>query len=249
MPDKIRVLNESGIERFRSYLQALREGATDNPPNGLLESLDTSDMLMTEMLVEYREYKSHLELARYLSGILALLDSDEVARNVGLWSWLTLYFFNLTCPRKRDGSRAPGRDYRHIPDKSRLYAHRHLLSGPYHVYSRHGENARLMLCAPVHQENRFFHELCSRQSFVSNDGLVGAADALYFNPSKGIPKRRAAVANEPGSLLRFISVIQQLDLTYDLYSLSAEQILQLLPSEFDEWNPIGPFTLQMTSLT
>jgi hypothetical protein len=30
-------------------------------------------------------------------------------------------------------------------------------------------------------------------------------------------------------------VVQQLDLTYDLYSMTGEQILQLLPGEFDRW--------------
>jgi len=29
--------------------------------------------------------------------------------------------------------------------------------------------------------------------------------------------------------------MQQLDLTYDLYSMSPEQLLSLLPAEFDGW--------------
>ncbi|MFO7599969.1 MAG: hypothetical protein R6X27_09205 [Candidatus Desulfacyla sp.] len=41
--------------------------------------------------------------------------------------------------------------------------------------------------------------------------------------------------NAPGTLYRFIDVVQQLDLTYDLYSMTGEQILQLLPNEFDRW--------------
>jgi hypothetical protein len=41
--------------------------------------------------------------------------------------------------------------------------------------------------------------------------------------------------NSPGTLLRFINIIQQLDLTYDLYSLGGEEILALLPPEFDKW--------------
>jgi len=41
----------------------------------------------------------------------------------------------------------------------------------------------------------------------------------------------------PGTLYRFIDVIQQLDLTYDLYSMNGEEILGLLPPEFDRWRP------------
>jgi len=45
----------------------------------------------------------------------------------------------------------------------------------------------------------------------------------------------------PGTLYRFIDVVQQLGLTYDLYSMTGDQILQLLPSEFDRWRqPFEP---------
>ena len=37
----------------------------------------------------------------------------------------------------------------------------------------------------------------------------------------------------PGTLFRFIDVIQQLDLAY--YSMSGKDIIGLLPPEFDKW--------------
>jgi hypothetical protein len=59
---------------------------------------------------------------------------------------------------------------------------------------------------------------------------------MYFNESENKPKRGALMEkSSPGTLLRFIDVIQQLDLTYDLYSLNGEEILALLPPEFDKW--------------
>ena len=36
---------------------------------------------------------------------------------------------------------------------------------------------------------------------------------------------------------RLITVIQQLDFNYDLYGMRAEEILGLLPAEFDAWRP------------
>jgi len=36
-------------------------------------------------------------------------------------------------------------------------------------------------------------------------------------------------------LRRFVDVLQQLDVNYDLYSMSAEAIVGLLPDEFDKW--------------
>ena len=39
----------------------------------------------------------------------------------------------------------------------------------------------------------------------------------------------------PGTFYRFIGIIQQLDLNYDLYSMSGNEILDLLPPEFNKW--------------
>jgi len=36
-------------------------------------------------------------------------------------------------------------------------------------------------------------------------------------------------------LRRFITFVQQLDFNYDLFGMSAMEILALLPSEFDGW--------------
>ena len=41
--------------------------------------------------------------------------------------------------------------------------------------------------------------------------------------------------NKAGTVFRFIDVIQQLDLNYDLYSTTGVEVLQLLPAEFDKW--------------
>jgi hypothetical protein len=78
--------------------------------------------------------------------------------------------------------------------------------------------------------------LASRQTLITNKGILEAARQLYFDQLAGQPKKGAAVEkNSPGTLIRFIAVIQQLDLTYDLYSMSGNQILALLPPEFNKW--------------
>ena len=59
---------------------------------------------------------------------------------------------------------------------------------------------------------------------------------LYYGQSRGRPKRGSQMKKEtPGALFRFIDVIQPLDLTYDLYSMSGKDIIGLLPPEFDKW--------------
>jgi len=61
---------------------------------------------------------------------------------------------------------------------------------------------------------------------------------LYFDRKTAKPKRGSLMKNSPGTLYRFIDVVQQLHLTYDLYSMTGEEVLDLLPSEFDRWRQL-----------
>ena len=134
--------------------------------------------------------------------------------------------------------RKPGRNYRHILEPGYRYGHNHLIAGAYLVYSVYGLNetlSKLLLYTPLHSESKFHHQLAQRQSIITNKGLMEAADLLYFSEPKEKPKSGALAQNKAGTLFRFIDIIQQLDLNYDLYSMTGDEVLQLLPAEFDRW--------------
>jgi hypothetical protein len=248
MPEQVAVrrLTKAGIDKFREYLGELRTGSTAKPPRWLLTDSDTSEPFSPERWIEDRSFDTRLDAARYLCEVFEGLSALE--EDVGLWSWLSLYFFDQVCPVRADGTRAPGRDYRHILEPGYLYGHRHLLGGPYLVYRLHGDEALLLLCTKVHVENLFHHELASRQALISNREIIRAATMLYLHPRRRTPKRGAQEGKRaPGNLRRFVDVLQQLDLTYDLYSMSAEKILELLPAEFDAWKPRRRFWQRLRS--
>jgi len=246
MPEPVRRLTETGIEHFRNYLKELREGGTAEPPRSLLTDPEASEPFAPTRSIEERVLATRLEGARYLTEVFD--DILGLEEDVGLWSWLSLFYFDQVCPPRADGVRSPGRDYRHIQEPGYRYAHRHLLSGPLLVYRTHRERATLLLCTKVHQENKFHHELASRQAFISNPAIIEAANLLYLDERAQGPKRGAQDAKQgPGTLGRFIDVVQQLDLNYDLYSMSAEAIVSLLPSEFDEWRRKKRFWLRRTA--
>lgn len=112
-----------------------------------------------------------------------------------------------------------------------------MLSGPFHLIRQYGKLARFLLTNPVNKENRLYHQICVRQNFVSNPAIMEAAQVLYCSPRTGGLKPGSVSITEPGGGYRFITIIQQLELTYDLFSMSAEQILSLLPKEFGPWLP------------
>jgi len=243
MADVVRRLTDPGTERFRGYLQGLREGSRAQPPRSLLADPKTSEPFAPELPIEKRTYETRLEAARYLSRVfdgISCLQED-----IGLWTWLSLFYFEQVCPAKPDGTRSPGRDYRHILEPGYLRGHRHLLGGAFLVYGLHGEQAALLLCTKVHQENMFHHELASRQIFISNPSIIQAANLLYLDPRRGRPKRGAQDPKRaPGTARRFVDVLQQLDVNYDLYSMSPDAIVRLLPPEFDKWRKTRRFSLR-----
>jgi len=235
----IRKLNDKGIERFRDYLAELRLGEKSPPPFNLLEDSDYSIPFKGDAEVEQQTFSSRLDLARYLDQILDPLFSGSLQDDAHLWSWLSLYFFDQVCPVEDNGLRKPGRDYRHILEPGYPNGHRHLLAGAYLVYSVYGlreDLSRLLLWTPPHLESKFHHQLAARQTLITNKGILEAADIMYFNTLKSRPKRGALMEKSaPGTLLRFIDLVQQLDLTYDLYSMRGLEIMVLLPPEFDKW--------------
>jgi len=224
---KVRKLTDKGIERFRDYLAELRQGSKTPPPLDLLEDSEFSTAFSGDLEVEPRTFKTRLDLAQYLDQTLDGIFNDSLQDDVHLWSWLSLYFFDQVCPVGENGLRKPGRDCRHILEPGYPNGHRHLLAGPYLVYSVYGLGqhlSRLLLWTPLHLESQFHNELAGRQTLITNRGLLDAADRLYFNESDSKPKRGALIKkNTPGTLLRFVDVIQQLDLTYDLYSMRGEE--------------------------
>jgi hypothetical protein len=236
MGDSFRVLNEKGIQKFREYLAVAREGSTQQPPTEILRNSAYSSELRGSVEVEARMFGSKLEIAKYLNEKLNIFPQSQIDRDFGLWSWLSLYYFDQVCPPSKSGIRIPGQNGRHILDVDyRLYRY-HLLFGPYNVYRLQGDKASLLLSGPLYETSKHYLELAARQGFITNRGVIEAASLLYFDPEQRKPKRGSAVTvRKPGALIRFIDVVQQLDLTHDLYSMTGEEVLALLPAEFDGW--------------
>ena len=232
----VRALNGAGIERFRAYLDLLRAGVPGDPPLDLLTDPACTEELSAEVQVEPARFATRWRAGEYLWNRLAPLAPEEVEGNRGLWAWLALCYFDQLALRRADGTRRPGRDYRHVPDFGFRYRYRHLLFGPFAVYRRHRGRAILLLSGPLHVEPGVYQEITSRQDLIASRGVIEALNALYLDRSRGLPKRGAqGAAEHPGTLRRFVRVLQQLDLTYDIYGMQGKAIVELLPPEFDAW--------------
>lgn len=233
---EVRVLNSEGVRQFREYLNQIRTGAAVPVPQGLLTDPATSEPIAGKTEVGQVKFASKFESAKYFSDRFAGV--RDIDHNVGLWSWLALFYFDQLCPLDASGQRQVREDSRYIPGTGWRRYYRHLLAAPFRVYRNHGDNARLLLLDPVDKIGDIWEQLASRQEIITNLGILCTATLLYLDTKRDRPKRGAvSTKRKPGTLRRFVDLIQQLDLTYDLYSMQPTEILGLLPAEFDSWLP------------
>jgi hypothetical protein len=232
-----RRLTSTGIERFAEFLGSLRSDPHRDAPLELLSDPTTSVPLDVEVPVESRVFHSRLEAAEYLNSLLGA-DAATLRNDAGFWTWLSLFWFEDLCPIIHERCQ-PGDSARWIAELDNpRRACRHLLAGPFQIYRAHRDNpdrAMSLLCGPVQQTGTLVTLIASRPSLVTCRAVVGAATRLYYNRAAG--RNRSGLSGRgPGSPARFADILSQLDLTWDLYSLSTDELLDLLPAEFDHFH-------------
>lgn len=231
----LRVLTDQGTTEFRAYLRRVREGAAEPPPFELLNSPGGSAELPVVIWIEQAHLATKQAAAEYLNALLKPLDPRQVIRNAGLWSWLALFFFDQLAPPNRDGSRKLLKENLYAYSENPRLEYRHLLYGPYRVHQLHGENARFLFNKPVSVWSDLEEQLGGVQEIIRAPQGLSVVANLYYDPAQDRAKRGVTNRKKPGTVRRLRTVIQQLDLTYDLYSMKAEEILGLLPPEFDRF--------------
>lgn len=234
---KLRRLNERGIEQFATYLDRLREDLRLDPPTWLLTDDDASEPA-ADVEVEKKTFPRRMEAGEYLSGVLGKSGIPNVDRDCGLWAWLSLFYFDEVCPVKKDGTRKLSKqNSRYIPAIGNFQQfYRHLLLGPYFIYSSHSEDparALILLAKGVDTVSEAVEQLMSRQERLTNAAIIGAATRLYVDESGKY--KRGTGGKGPGSPRRLHNILEQFELTYDLYGMNEDELLSLLPREFDRF--------------
>lgn len=106
---------------------------------------------------------------------------------------MSLAFFDQVCPARKDRTRRPGQDYRHIPDFSYRDRHCHPLYGAYEAYRKHEGFLAQLLSGPLDSEGTIYHEITSRQDLIANRGVVEATLERYLDRKRRAPSTDARI--------------------------------------------------------
>ncbi len=239
----LRRLNQAGIEAFRQFLETCRSHTDINHPCDLLEDSALTTVVQPTIEVDQRHFGERRDAAHYLNGLLQPLSDHQIESDAGLWTWLSLCFFDEICPL-RNGRRQIKKDYSYIfePMNSR-HVYRHLLFVAWRLLKLAPTHNRLFLGGPVSSLDQATSEVMKRLYITRIPCVFEVLDRLYWDKNRG-RIRSGVVTTErvsPGDLRhRFPIRIRQLEMTYDLQSLNADQLIELLGAEFQ--NTDSPIT-------
>ncbi len=231
----IRKLNEQGLSYFEQFIVHLRNGNETNNPAYLLTDPLYSEPVGLEVNVDPdRSFASRYAMGQYLVDCTINENLQPLMGDRGFWSWFALLWFDQLCPTKQR-QRKPSQAYNYILSKNYNHRPRHAIYMTWQLVNRYGEAARFMLCKPMDTRGEITEQLMARQEILSSEGAMKLASSLYFDPEGGNFKRGAAARKSAGCVARYIAWLQQLQLTFDLYSISADDLAAMLPREFDRF--------------
>ena len=229
---QLRAFTNEGIQEFDRILDDAKNGIVI-PDSRRSSLLDSGRVIAPNVRAPSVHFQNRLEAGKALVRLLAGLSSHMNDR--GMWAWLSLYYFDTVCPIVSGEQRVEQRE-RYIPDLAnfRLY-YRHLLYGPFSIYRAHSDNperAMVVLCTPVHRPGDAVEQLASRQDLITSPTVMQVATDLYVRNGK---HKRGTGNKDKGAARRFADVMMQFDTTYDLDQISVQDLLNLLPQEFDKF--------------
>lgn len=231
----LRRFTADGLQAFRDFLATCREHPKSFVPRELLEDDTYATVVEPPIEVEQRAFASRAEAAYFLAELLRTLPQHEVAQDVGLWSWLSLFFFDEVCP-EQGGQRKVKTDEHYLFDQKNPYrSYRHLLRSGWQILRDAPQYNRLLLRGPVSSIDHVADEVMKRLFLMRIPCIFEVLDRLYWDDERDRPRRGIASSSKPkaGDLrTRLPSRLRQLEKTFDLFSLNADQLIDLLGQEF-----------------
>lgn len=232
----LRRFNDAGLAAFNDWL--VKDDAT-NPPLYLLDDESLTLHWRDGAVVEVKEFDRKYDLGVHLVRTLGEA-WEEAINDAGLMAWLSLAFSKCTMV-DRNGKPHLGKASRHVMGlegswSSYTHSHRHLVRSAIFFVGLFGEDAKVFLTCPPSEATKIDEQIAGRKTegLPFSPSIAKALNALYYDPGTSKVKRGASSARA-GAIERFVKVVRQLDLTFDVHGLPGAALVELLPKEFDRF--------------
>lgn len=237
---KLSRLTPEGIAAFKNFLDNIQSFSSGSKRKEILESGLFSEIVSDIECIDVDKFPtSKIKATKYLHDLVSAADIVSPEKDIGLWSWLSLMYFDKISKKDSKGNYKSEflANYILIPENySRYYKHK--LAGPWRIYKIYADKPEItlsILAGTIETPGDVYAQLASRQEIVSNSSLIELATYLYFDKQKKKLKLHAASKNVAGCSRRLAAVIQQFSRTWDIYGMDYKAIAGLLPNEFNKF--------------
>lgn len=234
---QVRVFNEDGLAELEKRLSEIRENQTKYIKDDFLFDKTFSKTYERVIHIEQVDFRNKANLIPYLVDKLDLKKNRELYFDKGLWSWITAFYFDNICPSDMHGKRKVNETAFYVLNDPKNYTkyYRHILAYPSRIFSEVGDSSKIFLIGDFSKRGEITEQFGAYQEIALNKGILDAANILYWDElTKNL--KRGAAGKGAGSARRLVRIIRQYQLTYDLNSMTGNEIVKILPKEFSKWD-------------
>ncbi len=240
---KVRSLNAQGLAALEGWLKSPASGA----PKAILEDPAMTDEIDEEFLVDpTRVFSTSYELGVYLHQevFISVKDPNALMAHHAMWSWISLTLIDSLLKKVGKDSGKPLATA-HYVDTTRL-GYRLISRTAWDLVRRHADAAKVALGSRKSPWGDMAEQMTSRQEIYSHKSFWSVAYSLYATDDGSVKKgstsqRGKRAKREPknkaglGGVRRLPFTFKQFDRTYNLRQMNGEQIVSLLPPEYEKW--------------
>lgn len=226
---------EYGMEIFQKAFEGQLDEAAVSPtdPSIATRISGTAGLAVAD-------WQTSSDMAQAIVDACGSVPVADLLRRPGLWAWLSFVLRDQVYPRQKSGLRKLGEVHRWYPANIDDYqkGQRHLVRMPVLLLHSFGHDSDHLLRGAPSVPGEVREQLTSQQDMF-HPTIQAATRKLYFDDSTG-KLRRGVSGKGAGSVRRFAQVRKQLDVTWDLFAISPDQLIEKLPKEFDRFKSAIP---------
>jgi len=238
---QIRRFNLKGLEAFSHWLDENRTQPGE-PPIALLDDPNLTEVAPNLGSIGIKTFTNKYEMGKH---VLVALGSNWEAHinDAGLMPWLSLAFHTSTMLNSK-GQLFIGTASRHVLAldigwKNYSHCRRHLVRSAVFFIGHYGEKGRVFLAKHPCEASKLEEQVPARikKGLAYCHSLAEAIYQLYWDEGRET-YRRGSRGEGRGGIVRLIKILEQLDVTFDIQTITGEQLIALLPKlEFEHFMP------------
>ena len=212
----------------KGYTKNLKKKIKSMQENFLTNSIDIG----ASQEIKNKNFKSAYDLGVCLDNALRDLSYIKIQNDAALWDWIALFFFDQIFTEKMRGFS----EYRYILNDDWRFIFRHLTRTPWWCVQYYGEPSKLLLCEEPYKSIDWLEQFIKNREIREFKTSLELCYTMYFDKKTNSYKPGTSKGKQ-GGLHRLRDKLNQYFCIYDLWHMELNDIIKLLPKEFDRYKP------------